>query len=238
MKHKLRYIKLPVLLILVAFLFSFAEKRNNARKISEIKVQFVGGENLYVTEEAVNNLLIQNDVAATDIDKEILDLNRVERLLNNHDMIENAEAFLSLDGKLQAKIVQRKPIGRIVGNSTYYLDKNGIEMPLSPYYSARVPLLLGVDSSAVEKVYPLVAYIQQDDFLTQHVTAIKRLAGNKFELQMRKLDFKVYFGKAENIALKFNNFKAFYKKAIQDEKLDTYKRVNLQFEDQVVCTKK
>ena len=238
MKHKLKYIKLPALLILVAFLFSFAEKRNNARKISEVKVQFVAGENLYVTEEAVNNLLIQNDVAAAGIDKETLDLNRVEDVLNNHDMIENAEAFLSLDGKLQARIVQRKPIGRIVGSSTYYLDKNGKEMPLSPYYSARVPLLLGVDSVSIEKAYPLVAYIQQDNFLTQHVTGIKALAGNKFELQMRKLDFKVYFGKAENIALKFNNFKAFYKKAIQDEKLDTYKRVNLQFEDQVVCTKK
>ena len=238
MKHKLKYIKLPALLILVAFLFSFAEKRNNARKISEVKVQFVAGENLYVTEEAVNNLLIQNDVAATGIDKETLDLNRVEDVLNNHDMIENAEAFLSLDGILQARIVQRKPIGRIVGSSTYYLDKNGKEMPLSPYYSARVPLLLGIDSVSIEKAYPLVAYIQQDNFLTQHVTGIKALAGNKFELQMRKLDFKVYFGKAENIALKFNNFKAFYKKAIQDEKLDTYKRVNLQFEDQVVCTKK
>ena len=94
MKHKLKYIKLPVLLLLVGFLFGFAEKRNNNRKISEVKVQFVTGENLYVTEEAVNKLLIQNDVAAAGIDKEILDLNRVESLLNNHDMIENAEAFL------------------------------------------------------------------------------------------------------------------------------------------------
>jgi len=238
MKHKLKYIKLPVLLILVAFLFGFAEKRNNARKVSEVKVQFIAGENLYVTEEAVNKLLIQNDVAAAGIDKEILDLNRVESLLNNHDMIENAEAFLSLDGILQAKISQRKPIGRTVGNSSFYLDKNGRKMPLSPYYSARVPLLLGVDSGNIEEAYPLVVYIQQDKFLTQHITGVKRLPGNKFELQIRKLDFKVYFGKTENIALKFNNFKAFYKKALQDEKLETYKKVNLQFGDQVVCTKK
>ncbi|PRX45304.1 cell division protein FtsQ/DivIB [Salegentibacter salegens] len=238
MKLKLKYIKLPVLLILVGFLFGFAEKRNNARKISEVKVQFVTGENLYVTEEAVNKLLIQNDVAAAGIDKEILDLNRVESLLNNHDMIENAEAFLSLDGKLQTKISQRKPIGRIVGYSSFYLDRNGRVMPLSPYYAARVPLVMGVDSSNVNKAYPVVDYIQKDEFLTRHITAVKRLHGDKFELEMRKLDFKVYFGKADNIALKFNNFKAFYKKALQDGKLETYKKVNLQFGDQVVCTKK
>ncbi|MBZ9728543.1 hypothetical protein LB467_02485 [Salegentibacter sp. JZCK2] len=238
MKLKLNYIKLPVLLILVGFLFGFAEKRNNSRKVSEVKVQFVTGENLYVTEEAVNKLLIQNDVAAAGIDKEILDLNKVESLLNNHDMIENAEVFLSLDGKLQTKISQRKPIGRIVGNSSFYLDRNGRVMPLSPYYAARVPLVLGIDSSNVEKAYPLVDYIQKDEFLTRLITGIRRLPGDKFELEIRKLDFKVYFGKAEDIALKFNNFKAFYKKALQDDKLETYKKVNLQFGDQVVCTKK
>jgi cell division protein FtsQ len=238
MKLKLNYLKLPVLLVLVGFLFGFAEKRNNSRKISEVKVQFIAGENLYVTEEAVNKLLIQNDVAAAGIDKEILDLNRIERLLNNHDMIENAEAFLSLDGKLQAKISQRKPIGRIVGNAPFYLDRNGQLMPLSPYYAARVPLLLGVDSSNVDTAYRLVDYIQKDEFLTRHITGLKRLSGDKFELEIRKLDFTVYFGKAEDIALKFNNFKAFYKKALQDEKLETYKKVNLQFGDQVVCTKK
>jgi cell division protein FtsQ len=238
MKLKLNYIKLPFLLILVGFLFGFAKKRNEARKVNEVKVEFIVGENLYVTEEAVNNLLIQNGVTTAGIDKEILDLNRVENLLNDHDMIENAEVFLSLDGKLQTKINQRKPIGRIVGNSSFYLDRNGRVMPLSPYYSARVPLIVGVDSSNVDTAYSLVDYIQKDQFLTRHITGIKRLPGDKFELEMRKLNFSVYFGKAQNIALKFNNFKAFYKKALQDKKLGTYKKVNLQFGDQVVCTKK
>lgn len=238
MKFKLSYIKLPVLLVLIAFLYGFSEKRNNARKISGVKVQFIAGENLYVTEEAVNKLLIQNEVASANIGKEILDLNRVESLLNKHDMIENAEVFLSLDGKLQTKISQRKPIGRNVGNTPFYLDLNGEIMPLSPHYAARVPLLEGMDSDNVRKSFPIVAYIHKDEFLTRNITGVKRLPGDKFELEIRGMDFKVYMGKAENIDLKFNNFKAFYKKALKDEKLETYKKVNLQFGNQVVCTKK
>ncbi|MDT0650436.1 cell division protein FtsQ/DivIB [Autumnicola edwardsiae] len=232
------YIKAISLIALVVFLFGFAEKRQKSRKVSEVAVRFTDDENLYVTEEAVNKLLIQNKVAALNMDKETLDLNRVETLLNNHDMIENAEVFLTLDGKLQAEISQRKPIGRVVGNSSFYLDKNGELMPLSPYYSARVPLMFGFDGGNVAEAYGLLDYIKNDKFLTQHITGINRLSTGKFELEMRKLDFLVYFGKAENIELKFNNFKAFYKKALKDDKLNTYRKVNLQFGNQVVCTKK
>jgi hypothetical protein len=42
-------------------------------------------------------------------------------------------------------------------------------------------------------------------------------------------------GKADNIPLKFNNLKAFYKKAAKDHFLDKYTRIDLQYNNQVVC---
>ncbi len=238
MKTKMDYIKALSLLVLLVFLFGFAKHRHNTRKINDVIVEFKEGENLYVTEQAVNKLLKQNNVDTTSIHKETLDLNKVESLLNDHDMIENAEVYLNLTGKLKADIVQRKPIGRVVGNSSFYIDKNGLPMPLSSHYSARVPLLFGFDKENVVEIYPLVNYIVKDKFLNHHITGISRLSNGKYDLEMRKLDFVVYFGTIENIELKFNNFKAFYKKALKDDKLNDYRKVNLQFGDQVVCTKK
>ncbi len=238
MKINFGFIKFVFVVGLAAFLYGFAEKRNNHRKLSEVRVQFLEDENLYVTEEAVNKLLIQNNVEVTSIDKETLDLNRVESLLNNHDMIENAEVYLTLNGILKAEINQRKPIGRVIGNTSFYVDRNGDIMPLSSYYSARVPLMYGFDESNISEVFSLISYIKDDEFLAQHITGVTRLSGGSIELELRQLDFSVQFGKAENIKLKFNNFKAFYQKAMKDEKLDAYKKVNLQFGNQVVCTKK
>jgi len=238
MKHSVAYIKAFVLLAVVACLYGFAEKRHSSRTLSEVKVEFTDNENLYVTEEVVNKLLIQNNATVTSIDKETLDLNRVEALLNKHQMIENAEVYLTLDGKLEAKVSQRKPIGRVVGNSSFYLDKNGEIMPLSQFYSARVPLMFGFDGSNVSKAYSIISYIKEDEFLSRHITGINRLKGDKYSLELREQDFTLYFGDSSNVALKFNNFKAFYKKAQKENKLDTYKKVNLQFGDQVVCTKK
>lgn len=238
MKRSLKFIQPLILILLVGGLYGFAEHRHKNRKLTDIKVSFTETENLYVTEEVVNKLLIQSNDSVSSIDKETLDLNRVEAMLNDHDMIENAEVFLTLDGKLKATVSQRKPIGRVAGNSSFYLDRNGEIMSLSEYYSARVPLMFGFDGSTVAEVYGIVSYIQNDDFLRKHITGITRLNAEAYALELREDDFQIYFGDTTEIDLKFNNFKAFYKKATKDKKLNTYKKVNLQFGDQVVCTKK
>ena len=57
-------------------------------------------------------------------------------------------------------------------------------------------------------------------------------------MRLRKHAFKVLFGKAKSIEKKFQNFKAFYQKTKQDSSLSGYKLVNLQFESQVIATKR
>ncbi len=238
MKINFNYIKGFLLLALIIFFYGFAEKRNNHRKVEKIDVQFTQFENLYVSEESVNKLLIQNNIEVTSVGKETLDLNRVEALLNKHEMIENAEVFLTLDGILKTKISQRRPIGRVLGNNAFYLDRLGKKMPLSKSYSARVPVLVNMKETDIEEAFPLVDYINKDQFLTQHITAITRLNGGYYQLELRQTDFNIFFGKVDRINEKFNNFKAFYKKALKDDLINTYKKVDLQFGNQVVCTKK
>jgi len=222
----------------VFFLFAFAEKRNHARVLSEVNLHFTNSENLYLTEEAVNKLLIQNEVRVKSIGKETLDLNRVETLLESHEMVENAEVFLTVDGKMGALITQRKPLGRVMASAPFYLDRQGLKMPLSEYYSARVPLLTGVGEEHLKQVYPLMDFINGDEFLTRHVTEVRRKGDGRYDIYLRQLNFVVVFGEVKDIELKFKNFKAFYQKALKDKKLDAYEKVDLQFGDQVVCTKK
>lgn len=238
MKINWNYIKTFLLLGAVFFLFAFAEKRNSTRILSEVNLHFTNSENLYLTEEAVNKLLIQNEVQVKSIGKEALDLNRVEALLEAHEMVENAEVFLTVDGKLGAQITQRKPLARVLASAPFYLDRQGLKMPLSEFYSARVPLVTGVNDEQLQEVYPLMEFITNDEFLTRHVTGLNRLKNGKYEIYLRQLDFVLMFGEVKDIELKFKNFKAFYQKALKDKKLDAYQKVDLQFGDQVVCTKK
>ncbi|HET7360429.1 MAG TPA: hypothetical protein VFI78_00680 [Salinimicrobium sp.] len=238
MKINFNYIKGILLLAAIAFLFLFAEKRNSKRVPGPVNLAFTNSENLYVTEKAVNKLLIQNYAAVQGEGKEPLDLNEVESLLDAHKMIENAEVFLSINGQLGAIITQRKPIARVMAPEPYYIDRQGVKMPLSPYHSARVPLVRGIKEENLKEVFPLLDFIVNDGFLSRQVIGVQRKSHGVYQFQIRETDFVVILGKIKDLERKFKNFKAFYKQALKDKKLKAYKKVNLRFGNQVVCTKK
>ena len=53
-------VRLLLMSTAVIFLFSFTAKRNSDRKLTKSMVYFLGDENLFVTSETVNKLLIEN----------------------------------------------------------------------------------------------------------------------------------------------------------------------------------
>lgn len=239
MKKYVQHIKIVMIVLLVIVSFSFANYRNDKRTVNnETKIEFLNEESLYITHYAVNNLLIQNKDTASKVLRESLDLNETEKLLNEHDMIKDAEVYLTVSGTLGARIVQRTPIARVAGKEHYYVDDEGRWMPLSPVYAARVPLVTGqVQKDKIQRVFYLADFIYHDDFLKKNVIGIHK-DKDGFKLRFRTDDFVLRLSNLERLDKKFNNFKAFYQKATKDKSLATYKAVDLDFDNQVVCTKK
>ena len=129
MRVNWNYIKGLLLLGLVCFLYAFSTHRNSALNATGIEVNFLGDNNLFVTHKTVNKLLIQNQQTVTNVPKEILDLNELENRLKSNAMIKTAEVYLAIDGKVQADVIQRKPIARVNTNASYYIDDEGEYMP-------------------------------------------------------------------------------------------------------------
>ncbi len=232
------YIKMFLLLVLVVFLFAFASGRNNVRKISNPIVEFKGDNNLFITQEAVSKLLIQNQQEAKNTSKETLDLNDLEAALNSNPMIKSADVYVSVNGMLKAEVEQKKPIARVHSEASYYIDEQGGYMPLSSNYSARVPLVTGaVDKNNLSDVFKVAQKIQKDAFLKTHVIEVYQDESKGIFLKLRQYRFTVQLGNLNNLDKKINNLKAFYKKALKDKKLNAYSNVNLKFDSQVVCTK-
>ena len=178
------YIKLAFLSVAVIALYGFADQRNERRTVQGVTVKFVGENNLYLTEDAVNKLLIQKYGALENRPKEQLVLNSIEEVILSNDMVKNAQVFLTVNGELVSKIVQRKPIGRIEGASKFYLDDEGKRMPLSRYHSARVPIITGkITGKTLEDAYVILDYINNDDFLRKNVIGIHIEDENKYQLK-------------------------------------------------------
>ena len=79
--------------------------------------------------------------------------------------------------------------------------------------------------------------IINDDFLKINVIEIQQRRGKDIYLKLRQCDFSVKLGDINFLDKKINNLKAFYQKSLKEKTLKNYSKVNLQFENQVVCTK-
>lgn len=238
MKINSKVIQAVVVLGTLIFLFGFSTDRNSKRAQGSVDIKYTNAKDIFITKENVNNLLIVKNQPYRNKVKDSLVLNDLEKILNHNPMIAEAEVFQTITKDLGIQITQREPLARVTGDKSFYIDKRGGRMPLSANYSARVPMVSGVDSLDVSKIFPLLERIKNDEFLTKQITGISKTDKGDYMISLRESSVQVNFGQIEEIDKKLMNFRAFYKKAYKDELLDTYSMVNLKFTNQVVCTKK
>ena len=232
-------IRLVLMFVLVIFLFSFTSKRNENRKLTNSVVTFVGNNAPFVKRETVNKLLIENRNDVSSIEKVNLNLNKLEKKLNAHEMIEKSDVYVSIDGVLKAVIKQKTPIARFFdGESSFYIDYEGNRMPLSTNFTARVPLVSGgINKKNNDDLVQLFRTIYDDPFLKKNIIGVEIISDGSLKMYNRNFDYQIDFGKFNNIELKFRNYKAFFQKAVLDSSLYKYKKIDLRFTEQVVCTK-
>jgi len=232
-------VRLILMFTLVIFLFSFTSKRNSNRKITKSSVIFVGESAPFVEEKTVNKLLIENNKDAQSIGKDKLDLNKLEKSLNAQEMIEKSDVFISIDGVLKAVVKQKTPIARVFdGDDSFYIDYQGGRMPLSKNFTARVPLVSGeINKKNSKDLAELFRVIHNDDFLKKNIIGVQIMPNGSLKMLNRNYNFVINFGGAVRMNEKFNNYKAFFQKAVIDNSLDKYNTIDLRFVRQVVCTK-
>ena len=238
-KFNWQNIRLVVMLFVVIFLYSFAQSRSQNKKINKIQVDFQGDNKMFLTNEMVNNLLIQNLGGTSLIQKDKVDLKDLESALKKQSFIENAEVFISEDSVLITKVLQKSPIARVVNNNrVLYVDKNGSIFQLSNNFSSRVPIVQGNIEGEFKKGFiETIKTIEKDDFLRKHIIAITIQKNGSMNMLTREYDYDINFGKPIFIAKKFKNYKAFYQYAAKDSIIEKYKSINLIFTQQVVCSK-
>ncbi len=221
-------------------------------------------ENLFLTENGVKEFFAESQkviVANKYKNINILDL---EKALNAHPAIENAEVSEDLNGDLKIEIKQRTPVLRIINKDgeSYYIDSQSKLMPLNENYSARVIVANGEifepyarryqfsvnqirrsklfsEVSVLDDILDVAEKINNDTSLCQLIHQINLNKDKEIELFPAIGDHKIIFGKATEINEKFNKLKLFYRQGLN--KSDTwtkYTTINLKYKNLVVCTKK
>ena len=126
----------------------------------------------------------------------------------------------------------------IAETGSFYIDYEGNRMPLSTISAARVPLVSGdINEKNSKDLGELFRFIYNDDFLKKNIIGIQVLPSGALLMMNRNFDYQIDFGNTIHLKKKFDNYKAFFQKAVQDSSINKYKKINLRFTQQVVCTK-
>lgn len=239
MKKYFSHIKFILLLLLTGLVFGFTSKKNKQREVIATDIKFTNPTELFVDYQTVNNLLIQNNRPVKNQTKSLINLHLLESHIMGNPMIKKANVSVDILGNLEVAITQKKPIARVFdqGNS-YYVDENGLKMPLSTKHAARVVVVNSVNTDVnIKEVYPLLKKIEGDSFFKDLIVSVTKTNVEGYVLKARHYRQDIVLGNCEDLQEKFKKIKVFYNYGKQDDEINTFKKINLQYHNQVVCSK-
>ncbi|OFX84956.1 MAG: hypothetical protein A2W99_16255 [Bacteroidetes bacterium GWF2_33_16] len=253
--------------LLIAYLvvaMSFVSDRRKKVVCSEIKVFLVDDtENKFVTESEIKELLNKSGSSVMGLKVNEINTKEIEEKIRKNGAIRKAEVYVTVNGDVRVDIAQRNPMFRVVNKKgqSYYIDDEGKKMPLSRKYTAHVLVANGhiiehfelnramdilCDQRDEETpknyimcdLFVLSKFICEDEFWRSQIEQIYVNIENEFELVPRVGAHQILFGSIENYDKKFRNLKVFYEKGLNNVGWNNYTKINIKFENQIICTKR
>ena len=225
------------LLVLTVILGVVMHQRNQKRAVTLQYVSWEDDRPIWMPKDSVNKLLTLALRDSLNTFKSGLNLRNIEAILNQNDWIAQAQSYTLIDGGLGVQITTKLPIVRIKGDRNYYLDAAGNPFPLSPYQSVSVPFFYG--NPTAEQVKSLISVVQniaQDPFMKDHIVSYDWTPSG-LAMEPRTHEYAIVLGDEKQLRQKLTKYKVFYAKMRDSVLMDSYKKINLSFHGQVVCSK-
>jgi len=167
-------------------------------------------------------------------DSATIDMSAFEASLEKNNYISKAEVYRDLNGNLVAEVTQYKPIARVFGATSYYIDEQGKKRPLSHHYTENVVLIYGdVNQKQRKKLVAWIKQIYKDKLLNNIVSEIHlKSYGYSFKIKNFSGNFILNNTNPEEQLYKLKNMYAY----LDGHKLQNkYYQIDLRYNKQVVC---
>ena len=238
-----------VAIIVIFISLGFSIRQNQQLRCTDVKVDIVDSLNeKFVLSSDIRQWVHRNYQGIFGLPLNSVNLRKIEEGLSKLHSIEEVDVYTNVYdngvksfGSLVVRIKQREPVLRVVGSGgAFYMDRQGKIIEWSPRYTPRVIIVGGVVSPnfARKKLLPIINYINSDTFLSAQIDQIYVNAVGELSMVPRVGEQIILFGEPEDFQIRFRNLKALYTEGFKDGGWSIYKSINLEFRNQIVCTKK
>lgn len=226
----------------------FAQKKHAALvcKDIEIAIKSDPGQSFITPKELVDLLQSTHHISLRKTPLKNINAYAIQHQLKNHPLVKNILVYKTWSGTLKICLETKYFIARIIrlmvpNGSQIYLDEQGALIELKDLPLLRLLVITGDHITTENRklrdqgLLALLHYIYQDAFWRRQITSLQVGTNGKIILGTQVGGHQVIFGKAENIDEKFKKLRLFYSQVIPYKGWRAYHRVNLEFENQLIC---
>lgn len=245
-----REIKITALLAVVFLLIAVSERKQGTIAVKNIviKVENIEG-NQFIDEGDVADLMQLGEENLKGASLEKLNMKELEKRIRMNRFVKDAQLYSDLKGNLVVKAKLRRPIARLVRNDgpDGYIAEDGTVMPVSDKFTTRVVLISGSyirgllslenlnQTEETRNLMKMLELIREDDFWRAQVAQLDIDSKGRVNILPQIGGQTIEFGVAENLETKFKKMRIFYKEILPQKGWNTYKRVNLEYEGQIIA---
>lgn len=229
-------------------LMSFIGMKKDLVKCTDVKILIPGADN-FIEREEIDAILQQSQGMLIGKNLEQINLNAIEDRIAANPYIAMARIYAEMDGVIHIEIKQRQPVLRIINqsNQDFYIDRNGLKMPISSNFTANVLVANGtirehfngrLDTLATklgQDLYKTALFIKTDTLWNAQIEQVFVNERQDIELLPRVGEQRIILGNADSLEVKMKNLYIFYKEAMPKVGWDTYKTINIKYTNQIVC---
>jgi len=256
MKKKLSlfFVLLFALALILLAGYGYVQYRNQKVGKIVVHIQRKGAEGFLNKKEIKTTILKQDTVTGRPIKS--INTTQIENKIAQNPYVKAVDVYVNLSGNMMVNILERTPLLRIYNqrNKSCYVDMDGNLFPLSSRFSPRVlpangyikaKLMEGKNihakmyaNTSLPGLYLLAKKIGANNFLKADISQLFVNSRANFDMAPELGRFIFHLGDSTDMNMKLENLEAFCKKVLAHGAWSKYRSINLQYTNQIVCTKK
>lgn len=225
----------------LVFAFIRFTKNRNEPKCNKITIEVVDADKAdFVTEENIRQLLVKNKINPQGQRLSSINIAQIKQAVDKHQFVLSSVCYTKPNGELCIEVTQKLPMFRIMPDEGegYYIDINGDKIPHVQYPADVIVVTGNINYSAIKKpVTELGGIISNDEFWNDMIEQVNVTSDGKWEFVPRLGNSIVALGPPQELELKLSHLKTFFEKVIPQVGWNKYKRISVEYDNQVVCEK-
>lgn len=214
---------------------------DNQKICNDLDIRFVNTEDIRLINEKDIAVVLENKglnpigrnyghIQTEDIENELL----------KNPMLKKVECYKTPSGKICIEVLQRTPKFLIAGTENIYVDTERHFFPVSLNYAAYVPIVSGriTKSFATGKLFDFINFLDQNQFWNAQIEQIYVQDDQTIELVPRVGEAVIILGSIDNFEQKLDHLYLLYKQGFNTIGWNLYDTINLEYDNQIVCSKK